>query len=355
LARKKPVPPVVESLVAGGSHKSKAQPTKGDESNKKKAAKWSPGREVDPDDPLPGLVRRVFDRILCHAINRSLGRGIAPDRYAEICREFIDFMEKQTQEYIEAVEPAYIVAVQCKSFDEFLDAVSVQRKCCYLALLPVLGDIDPLLKDAPPEWAGCFYDLVRELRAPPKLLLEVLWRGRWRHAKFWGREFDALRLEISNARKRSKRAEAKDRKRESPLEYLDGTFHQMHDVESQKRAMGAMESALYQAWGKMQDDPDNPPRLTLKKGTTWEAVGKRAGLKPRERKLLVKRALGEARRNRDNQAAWKMLCSRYPDLRDVLQAALQEEKLVGRFAHPLVLERINGRNISYTFFGLDGV
>jgi hypothetical protein len=247
LARKTPDPPVVESLVAGGSHKPKAQPAKGDESNKKKAAKWSPGSEVDPDDPVPGLVRRVFDSILCHTINRNLGRGIAPDRYAEVCREFIDFMEKQTQEYIEAVEPAYIVAVQCKSFDEFYAAVSVQRKCCYLALLPLLGDIDPLLKDADPEWAGFFYDLVRELRAPRRLLLEVLWRGRWRHAKFWGREFAALRLEISNARKRSKRADAKNRTRECPLEYLDGAFHQMQDVESQKRSMGTMESALYQA------------------------------------------------------------------------------------------------------------
>jgi hypothetical protein len=226
LARKTQDPPVAESLVAGASRKPKAQPTKGDESNKKKAAKWSPGREVDPDSPVPGLVRRLFDSILCHAINRRQGRGIAPDRYAEVCREFIDFMEKQTQEYIEAVEPAYIVAVQCKSFDGFFAKVSVQRKCCYLALLPLLGDIDPLLKDADPEWAGFFYDLVRELRAPPKLLLEVLWRGRWRHAKFWGREFDALRLELSNARKRSKRAKAKDRKRECALEYLDCAFHQ---------------------------------------------------------------------------------------------------------------------------------
>jgi hypothetical protein len=231
----------------------------------------------------------------------------------------------------------------------------VQRKCCYLALLPLLGDIDPLLKDTDPEWAGFFYDLVRELRAPRRLLLEVLWRGRWRHAKFWGREFDALRLEMSNARKRSKRAEAKDRKRESPLEYLDGAFHQMQDVENQKRAMGAMESALYQAWVKMQDDPDNPPRLTLKKGTNWEMVGKRAGLKPRERKLLAKRALGEARRNRDNQAAWKMLHSKYPDLVDVLHAELQEEKLVDRFAHRLVRERINGRYSCFTFLGLDGI
>jgi hypothetical protein len=199
-----------------------------------------------------------------------------------------------------------------------------------------------------------FFDLVRELRAPPKLLLEVLWRGRWRHAKFWGREFDALRLELSNARKRSKRAKAKDRKRECALEYLDGAFHQMQDFESQKRSMGTMESALYQAWFKMQDTPALS-HLTLKKGTTWETVGKRAGLKPRERKLLAKRALGEARRNPDNQAAWKRLHSKYPDLRDVLQAALQEEKLVDRFAHPLALERINGRNISYTFLGLDGI
>ena len=84
-------------------------------------------------------------------------------------------------------------------------------------------------------------------------------------------------------------------------------------------------------------------------------VGKRAGLKSRERKLLAKRALGEARRNRDNQSAWKMLQSKYPDLVVVLHDELQDEKLVGRFAHPLALERINGRNISYTFFGLDGI
>ena len=104
------------------------------------------------------------------------------------------------------------------------------------------------------------------MRAPPKLLLEVLWRGRWRHAKFWGREFDALRLEMSNARKRSRRAEAKDRKRESFPKYLDGAFHQMHGVESPEHAMSAMESALYRAWLSMQD-PEKDTHLTLKKNT----------------------------------------------------------------------------------------
>ncbi len=290
--------------------------------------------------------------MLVHAVNRSGRRGIADDRYAEFCRLFINFMEEQSQEYIEAVEPAYIVAVQCKSVDEFLGGVSVQRLYCYMALLPVWSDVDPLRSDISPEWG--FGELVRELRARPEILLDALWRGRWRHAKFWNHEFDALQLEMNNYRKRSKRTAAKERNRESVDEYFDAAFHQMQDVESQEHARGAMESALYRAWCSRQDQ-GRDTHLTLKKGTTWEVVGKRAGLKSRERKLLAKRALGEVRRTRDNQAAWKMLQSKYPNLADVLRAELQEEKLVHRFAHPVARERINGRNISYTFPGLDGV
>ena len=343
---------MVASRVVGGSHKPRAQPAKGEKTNKQKIVKWSPGREVDPTDPLAGLVRRTFDSMLVHHVNRSAGRGIADHRYAELCRLFITFMEEQSQEYIEAIEPAYIIAVQCKSVDEFLDGVSVQRLYCYMALLPVWADVDPRRTDISPGWGFC--DLVRELRAPPTLLLDALWRGRWRHAKFWNHEFDALQLEMNNAHKRSVRTAAKERNRESVHEYLDAAFHQIQDVESQEHAMGAMESALYRAWLSMQGQ-DQDTHFTQKKGVTWEVAGERAGLKLRERKLLAKRALGEVRRTRDNQAAWKMLQSKYPDLADVLRAELQEEKLVHRFAHPLALERINGRNIAYTFLGLDDI
>jgi hypothetical protein len=262
------------------------------------------------------LIARTFDYILVDAINRADGRGIPFGPYAEISGAFVAFMEEQAREYIEAVEPAYILGTQCNSVDEFLNTVSVQRLYCYRALSPVHADIDPFLADADSEFAEPFWDLVRELRAPPKALMEVLWRGRWRHARFWGREFYALRLEMSNARKRNQRSEAKERKLTG---YLDGAFHQMQDVESQKDSMISMESALFRAWLLLQEAK---PRV-LNEGALEEA-GRLVGLKSRERKLLVKRARGEVRRNPANNASWEAVRSKFPQLAAVLPPMLEE-------------------------------
>lgn len=338
LAGSIPEPLLGASLVASNSRKPKAQ-----------GAEWSPGREADPEDPVAGLIARTFDYILIHATSIADGRGgITFERYAEISSEFVAFMEEQPQEYIEAVEPAYIVATQCKSVDEFLDIVSVQRLYCYRALLPLLGDVDPLLPDADPEEAGCFFDLVRELRASPKRLLEVLWRGRWRHAKFWGQEFRALRREMGNARKQEKRVRAKERKYFP--EYLASAFHQMQDVESEEPPMGAMELALYRL---SKQDADTKPHLTLKKGA-WEEAGKRIGLKLTARKLLAKRARGGVRRNRNNNADWEMIRSKFPQLASVLRTMIEEEKLVDRYAHPLISERVDGKTIIFGYKGIAG-
>ena len=303
--------------------------------------------EIKPGDPLlirediKHLICCCFDRLLLDALNR--GRPNHRAVPASVYHDFIEFMESLPQSYIEEVESGYIVATQVSSATEFLNAISIERIWCYLALSPLRVDIDATLPMSNPEWA--LKDLAAELRVSNlKMLQEVLWQGKWRNSRYWGNEFTSLRNEIRNYCRRRRRTAQKEREAVSNATYLDPLHAELQEIGESN--FSQVNKALFEMCQSAMRSESFPLRLGEGRDD-WAEIGKEAQLGGREREVLASRAKGEISRQ-GNERTYKAIQRAFPKLAEVIEPRLESPKADGS----VFLERIRGEHKIFQFLGL---